>query len=416
MVNLLYDIFMHNAPYNTRLNYKMIELLMQKWEKNKKHIKSDLFGGQLIVSKKINIEPDDETIVNFWNEFKNFLLYHSTNSEQKHIINSIEAQEFYNNKLLKTIGEHKKGMRLTKLINKLYQDKGVKVFLINKYSMILQDLQISGKLCLSIHPLDYLTISENASNWTSCHSFDGSYVAGNLSYMTDTSTVVAYLCSDKLTQLSCLPDNIKWNNKKWRVLIHLNNNLDTVVINKQYPYFNNQLIKILKETYFKDWYIDKFDNHTAAKYTTPYTVKMTNIGADASLFYNDLKYSSQPFITYIMHKNQNIEQNNIMIGNCVPCLNCGCELDITDGLVCSYCNDDYTHCDECGIPIPYNEVHYLSDGTYCESCYDFIIEHCAICGKPIHPHRDSYKIENREFICLDCYINNEGDVVEDENN
>ena len=48
--------------------------------------------------------------------------------------------------------------------------------------MILQDVKVSGDLVLSVHPLDYLSISDNNHNWYSCHSLDGEYGAGNLGY------------------------------------------------------------------------------------------------------------------------------------------------------------------------------------------------------------------------------------------
>ena len=71
-----------------------------------------------------------------------------------------------------------------------------------------------------MHPLDYLSLSENTYNWRSCHSLDGEYRAGNLSYMMDKSTVICYLKSNDDVILSNFGPEVKWNSKKWRVLLY----------------------------------------------------------------------------------------------------------------------------------------------------------------------------------------------------
>ena len=42
-----------------------------------------------------------------------------------------------------------------------------------KMSMILQENCVSGRLCISVHPLDFISSSENTYNWRSCHALDG---------------------------------------------------------------------------------------------------------------------------------------------------------------------------------------------------------------------------------------------------
>ena len=85
--------------------------------------------------------------------------------------------------------------------------------------MILQEDKIEGTLCFSVHPLDFLSSSENTYNWRSCHSLDGEFCAGNLSYMADSATMICYLKSDKEEILPRFPEDIPWNNKKWRVFL-----------------------------------------------------------------------------------------------------------------------------------------------------------------------------------------------------
>lgn len=85
--------------------------------------------------------------------------------------------------------------------------------------MLIQEDKVTGILCLSIHPLDYLSLSENTYNWRSCHALDGEYRAGNLSYMMDNTTVVCYLKGEDEAELPHFPAEVKWNSKKWRMLL-----------------------------------------------------------------------------------------------------------------------------------------------------------------------------------------------------
>ena len=114
-----------------------------------------------------------------------------------------------------------KGMKLVKAFKYFESDKNALHELQSRASQIIQSDKVSGKLCISVHPLDYLSSSENVHNWRSCHSLDGDYRAGNLSYMADNHTIICYLKSEDDTNLPNFPANIKWNSKKWRVLLHI---------------------------------------------------------------------------------------------------------------------------------------------------------------------------------------------------
>ena len=108
----------------------------------------------------------------------------------------------------------------------------------DRISNIIQANSFSGILCLSIHPLDYLSSSENMSNWRSCHALDGEYAAGNLSYMTDPSTIICYLKSNDENDviLPMFPPDVPWNSKKWRCLLHFSDDKDMMFMSKHYPF------------------------------------------------------------------------------------------------------------------------------------------------------------------------------------
>ena len=86
-----------------------------------------------------------------------------------------------------------KGMKLVKAFKFFEPDPETLGKLQSAASMLIQENCVTGKLCLSVHPLDYLSASENNHNWRSCHALNGDYRAGNLSYMVDSSTIVCYI-------------------------------------------------------------------------------------------------------------------------------------------------------------------------------------------------------------------------------
>ena len=92
-------------------------------------------------------------------------------------------------------------------------------WIIQELSRLIQENTISGRLCLSVHPLDFLSLSENQHKWRSCHALDGEYRGGNLSYMCDEVTVITYLKSKEDTILPHFPSDVPWNNKSYSIQI-----------------------------------------------------------------------------------------------------------------------------------------------------------------------------------------------------
>ena len=149
-----------------------------------------------------------------------------------------------------------KGTKLVKAFKYFIKNEAVLNELQSKASQIIQENKVEGTMCLSVHPLDYLSISENTYNWRSCHALDGEYRAGNLSYMMDSSTIVCYLKGDNEVKLPHFPDDVLWNSKKWRVLLYLSNDWKMIFAGKQYPFTTESGMQIL---------LDKFNSNIKSK-------------------------------------------------------------------------------------------------------------------------------------------------------
>lgn len=74
------------------------------------------------------------------------------------------------------------GSKLSKSFKRFINSQEIVRWAQDTASRYMQENKIEGYLYLSIHPLDFLTISENNENWWSCQSLDGDYRSGNLSY------------------------------------------------------------------------------------------------------------------------------------------------------------------------------------------------------------------------------------------
>lgn len=114
------------------------------------------------------------------------------------------------------------------------------------HSRLLNQKTMDGDLCLSIHPLDYITMSDNANNWTSCmrwtdkygNSGDpGDYRGGTVECMNSPYIVIAYL-HNKNHEFT-LRDHWKWNSKRWRELFIVNDGCISEI--KGYPYQDENL-------------------------------------------------------------------------------------------------------------------------------------------------------------------------------
>ena len=278
-----------------------------------------------------------------------------------------------------------KGMKIVKAFKYFEKDKEVLQALQMAASRVIQEDKISGKLCISVHPLDFLSSSENIHNWRSCHALDGDYRAGNLSYMLDSSTVICYLKSEQDEIIPNFPEDLKWNSKKWRVLLHFSEDMMMVFAGRQYPFNSDCGLDLLRTKMIECFGIEwtEWDNHTIDRFSfndgeKRLPNKYYNIGDsllplkdlmkdNSELHYNDVLRSTcyrNPQYSYRINRFKrhapgcsNALYTKFLVGSKVKCLQCE-EEEITIGstMRCFSCeekygteiNEDWSFCDGCG--------------------------------------------------------------------
>lgn len=258
------------------------------------------------------------------------------------------------------------GMKLIKAFKYFESDPLTLKDLQTHASMIIQEDKVSGTLCISVHPLDFLSSSENTYNWRSCHSLDGEYRAGNFSYMMDSSTVICYLKGAEDAKLPNFPDSVRWNSKKWRMLLFFSTHWDVMFAGRQYPFFSRTALDIimmqLKQKvaggYWSEWHNDTLNsfnyeernadggslmwNYVCLNNELYKTVDVIQDGKH-SLHFNDLLRSScyVPYYCFKYYRPVG-ETPVIRVGAEAPCLMCGHNHMVsTDSLLCEECELEF---------------------------------------------------------------------------
>lgn len=300
------------------------------------------------------------------------------------------------------------GMSIMKAIKKVVKALGIDEKLYddfrNYHSTFFQQKAINGTLHLSIHPLDFMTMSDNAHNWSSCMSWKegGGYRLGTVETMNSPMVIVAYVTDDK--KLS-IPGDAEWNSKMWRTLIVVNDCFATTV--KGYPYqsemFAAEALKFLAEvsgrykSTVEPWSA-KWDcgmnGYILPKKGEAYGY--ADINTKDHAMYNDFG-NCKHYLIWSPEAEKETNYESICYAGEAECMTCGTVLDYDDFcddgegmLSCGNCGEQ-EYCERCNCRIyPGDSRHWVDGELYCDYCYD---EHTFtdIITNEVH-HRDNSMI------------------------
>lgn len=260
------------------------------------------------------------------------------------------------------------------------------------HSRILNTAKLKGTLCLSIHPMDYMTMSDNQNDWESCMSWrnHGCYRRGTVEMMNSFMVIVAYLTSSEKVRV----DDYEWNSKKWRTLIVVTPNLITTV--KAYPYANEDLnaaavswvAELANQNLGADY---DFSTKLALRYDGGFRTDKHDlvypIEFTTNAMYNDFGCSSNGHYT-IVSKQYGMLENKppeyICYSGATQCICCG----VAEGVY--FGEEEHLCCEECGA---YRE-------NTCPNCGEVVTEFIEVDG---------------ENLCEYCYESEtEYDVIDHE--
>ena len=270
-----------------------VEEVLSAWNKNKKKLLK-IFGNQLRISIPIEVETNQNNMMNKYKRLYlplNLFDSHDVLSYKKDIrnhdfINSlglwlkdtyeygkmqtvkqiVELTKYYNYEIGKTNrtyifngGKTGKDLKIpagTKILrafrkvleyyNFPYMDDFEKWR--DDLSVISTDKKIKSELVFSIHPIDFMTMSDNRCGWTSCMSWinHGGYSTGTIEMLNSNLAVVVYL---KSKDINFTFNDFDIPNKSWRALMFVHKNI--LLIGKHYPYQSEIIAKTALDEFQK---------------------------------------------------------------------------------------------------------------------------------------------------------------------
>lgn len=422
--------------------------LFANWQKNKKWF-IDIFGDLIYefpepVSFHLDPEEKHQRIMNFANAVDSRYGY----PKLAEFIRSQEEGFFQNLTISNSTGWDgkiiKKGTKLVKSFKHFILDSRSLADIQNEASRIIQEDKVEGKLCFSVHPLDFLSLSENSYNWVSCHSLDGEYRAGNLSYMQDECTFICYLKGADDISLSNFGE-VKWNSKKWRTLLFVSKDQLMIMAGRSYPFASKEgmdMVELVLKNKFlsKSWTtwmssavfsnikIGNLDFQLSNDYLfiSSLLQKKETVIEDApnSCHYNDLLYSSIYHPIYMSaYKNNPFYDDSywllthsytthFTVGHSCNCLRCGADI-IPNGagtMMCSDCeleygsviNDIFTYCDCCGRRMYVEDAYHAEDEEVCGSCIEKYYTQCEECCDFVRTDFIKYDEKTQRYLCECC--------------
>lgn len=261
----------------------------------------------------------------------------------------------------------------------IFPDCDVKRKIIDKCVTRMSDVIALGKvnhsITLSIHPMDFLTMSDNAEGWTSCMSLreSGCYNVGSYEMMNSPNVVCAFISSNSRKMEF---GNHRWNSKIWRQLFIVDRRF--ILSGKAYPRMNSSATSLIM-----DKLVRLAGQNLGWKYDPDY--EKYNYYLDHNKYrvfthsmYNDYSANdSMNFpIAYAIDKPEYPSHVKINYSGNVYCVQCGKRLTKQTS----------------------SEEHPNSS-YHCEDCAHKKVSICPLCHRPVYArHSVRYKDEDTNYL------------------
>jgi hypothetical protein len=357
----------------------------------------ELLGGP-VYEETIEIEPTPEDIEEIKNAFlENF-------SEEvanlfRDFFNQLTHEELRTGRISETKLGFCPGTKLGKVFLKYAKDSGLmekigqnEQQLNSVFSIFLQSIR-AQKLTfrISAHPLDYLLISENTTGWRTCHSLDGIRRAGNLAYLLDSSTVVAYVYKGFSEFMG-----VNWPRKIWRQLVFIDVDNSVAIFQRQYPDRNKNFAATVRKIIEK--LLAKYHHVENARWL----LKENPL--------DPIEICSR--LPYIDYAETRIRLDGvspevpplIKVGARVPCPNCG-KRSVLDpeGFLCADCGENgIIRCANCGLVVHEDDAMWYDGEPYCQDCWDDLFSYCDNCGENF-PREYLKRGPDGNYYCESCF-------------
>lgn len=250
----------------------------------------------------------------------------------------------------------------------------------------LNPLQMPKTALLSVHPCDYLEMSNKDNTWISCHNLEnGSYQAGTLSYMTDDISMIFYTVDPEVTE------NFYRVPRRSRQMFFYKDNM--LYQSRLYPTDSFEPM---------DQYRNLVQKAIALCLRQPNLWKLIT-KRDELNDYCESAEGSRQYPDYNFHGNVSLLKSADHYGHFVigaPSLCVCCGQPFKSGKLKCGCPETVV-CKDCGETIPIRDARYIDGAYHCRACLHI----CAVCGHAtngtMYPAFD--RRGNMVEICQSCY-------------
>ena len=436
-INQYISTYGGSGGYSMECRTAELPYILRFWNQEKINL-LQLFGNQLIIEKEIDIEYPRSLLVEemeerlysprltFVNEYwrwldnsrlyqTDYLLYSELSALMGH---DYLCDNVYNRKRFPNEPEHLsipveggrpidlhngcKVMKILAKIAKAFNIDGFEEFRI-AHSMVLNKKRFKGTLCVSIHPLDYMTMSDNYCDWDSCMSWQkpGEYREGTVETMNSRNIIVAYLKASEDMHLWGGSNAPKWNNKRWRELFIVQQDCMSGI--RGYPYNDNILENAVYDMLRELMLANKpeYAWETEPSFiTSGETCALANgtpirVHIEHHIMYDDYGCNQKFFPGPSIYPQLEWDKRyNICISGATECMCCGSDWsDRWDSfneeyVMCPECAGEYT-CHECGEYITPEDTAYFADDEeliVCRYCAERLGDVCESCNDWHHNH------------------------------
>lgn len=298
-----------------------------------------------------------------------------------------------NIEMIRTMGGIKcaAGQKTSRILGRLCNQFGINSH--SRYNTVFarladafNPLQVQKTGVLSVHPCDFLEMSNRNNTWESCHNLEsGSYQAGCLSYLADSVSMIFFTVDDgvksdfykhpkRSRQVFCYTDNLLLQSR-----LYPNDSDDE---SEQY---RGLVQKAIADCLGAPnlWTIKARPDETITYFVT----------TEGSRQYPDYNYYSRVSLL-----KEAETHGNLSIGHPSLCVCCG--QPYRNGRLKCGCQD-LVVCADCGETVPASAARYIEGVYYCNTCLHI----CTSCGNTVRaemfPAYDRHG--NLIEICETCY-------------
>jgi hypothetical protein len=250
----------------------------------------------------------------------------------------------------------------------------------------LNPIQIPRTAVLSVHPCDFLEMSNKDNTWTSCHNLvDGSYQGGTLSYMIDPVSMIFFTVDPNVTECFYRAQ------RRTRQMFFYKDNC--LFQSRLYPNASDEINEQNRSLIHKIF-------ATCLGVPNLWVLKtkredLTCIeSAEESAQYADYDYQGN--LSFFKGTPEKVK---MIIGKKPICVCCGLPFVAHRGIKCGC--PDMVVCQDCGQTLPKNQTRYIENAYHCNAC----LHVCGVCGRIVHD--TMYPAYNRKGrlieVCQECY-------------